>query len=67
MRALPSISGLIDSLNERIGYLANWTVLLACLISAGNAMMRYAFDISSNAWLEVQWYLFASVVMLGAA
>ena len=55
MRALPSISGLIDSLNERIGYLANWTVMLACLISDSNAMMRYAFDISSNAWLEVQW------------
>ena len=67
MRALLNISGLIDSLNERVGYLANWAVLLACLISAGNAMMRYAFDISSNAWLEVQWYLFASVVMLGAA
>ena len=60
-------SNLIDTLNERVGYLANWAVLLSCLISAGNAMVRYAFDISSNAWLEVQWYLFASVVMLGAA
>ena len=55
MRTLLTISGLIHSLNERIGYLANWAVLHACLISAGNAMMRYAFDISSNAWLEVQW------------
>ena len=61
------LSNLIDTLNERVGYLANWAVLLSCLISAGNAMVRYAFDISSNAWLEVQWYLFASVVMLGAA
>ena len=61
------LSNLIDALNERVGYLANWAVLLSCLISAGNAMVRYAFDISSNAWLEVQWYLFASVVMLGAA
>ena len=61
------LSNLIDTLNERVGYLANWAVLLSCLISAGNAMVRYAFDISSNAWLEVQWYLFASVVMLSAA
>ena len=61
------LSNLIDALNERVGTLANWAVLLSCLISAGNAMVRYAFDISSNAWLEVQWYLFASVVMLGAA
>lgn len=61
------LSNLIDTLNERVGYLANWAVLLSCLISAGNAMVRYAFDISSNAWLEAQWYLFASVVMLGAA
>ena len=49
MRALLNISGLIDSQNERVGYLANWAFLLACLISAGNATMRYAFDISSKA------------------
>ena len=42
-------------------------VLGACLISAGNAMSRYAFDLSSNAWLEIQWYLFAAIVMLGAS
>ena len=42
-------------------------MLLACLISAGNAMMRYSFDLSSNAWLEMQWYLFAAIVMLGAS
>jgi TRAP-type mannitol/chloroaromatic compound transport system permease small subunit len=42
-------------------------VLVACLISAANAMMRYAFDLSSNAWLEIQWYLFAGMVMLGAS
>jgi TRAP-type mannitol/chloroaromatic compound transport system permease small subunit len=61
------ISQLIDALNERIGWLANLFVLLACLISAGNAMSRYAFDLSSNAWLEIQWYLFAAMVMLGAS
>ncbi len=67
MRAFVKLSSLIDALNEHVGYLANWAVVLSCAISAGNAMMRYAFDMSSNAWLEVQWYLFASVVMLGAA
>lgn len=67
MRALIKFSKFIDALNEQVGYLANWAVVLSCAISAGNAMMRYAFDMSSNAWLEVQWYLFASVVMLGAA
>ena len=67
MHGLVKLSGLIDAFNERIGYLANWAVLLACLISAGNAMMRYSFDLSSNAWLEMQWYLFAAIVMLGAS
>jgi len=65
--ALLKLSLLIDAVNRRLGKVANWCVLLACLISAGNAMMRYAFDMSSNAWLEIQWYLFAAVVMLGAA
>ena len=57
---------MIDSLNDRFGQVADWLVLLACLISAGNAMSRYAFSLSSNAWLEVQWYMFAGMVMLGA-
>ena len=42
-------------------------VLLACLISAGNAFIRYGFSGGSNAWLEVQWHLFAGMVMLGSA
>ena len=67
MGFLISISRLIDALNDRLGVVANWLVLLACLISAGNAMSRYAFDLSSNAWLEIQWYLFAAMVMLGAS
>src|SRR5262249_36781622 len=46
---------------------ADVSVVLACLISAGNAMIRYAFDMSSNAWLEIQWYLFTITVMLGAS
>jgi TRAP-type mannitol/chloroaromatic compound transport system permease small subunit len=65
--ALLRFSQLIDFVNERLGRIANWLVLLACLISAGNAMSRYAFDLSSNAWLEVQWYMFALMVMLGAS
>ena len=67
MGFLIKISMLIDWVNDRFGRLANWLVLLACLISAGNAMSRYAFDLSSNAWLEIQWYLFAAIVMLGAS
>jgi TRAP-type mannitol/chloroaromatic compound transport system permease small subunit len=67
VKALLAVSRAIDAMNERLGRLANWMVVVACLISAGNAMTRYAFDLSSNAWLEVQWYLFAGIVMLGAS
>jgi TRAP-type mannitol/chloroaromatic compound transport system permease small subunit len=61
------VSGAIDWLNGQLGTLANILVLLACLVSAGNAMMRYAFDVSSNGWLETQWYMFAVMVMFGAS
>ena len=67
MRLLLSFSALIDAMNEKIGVICNWLVLLACVVSAGNAMIRYAYDHSSNAWLEVQWYMFAVIVMFGAA
>ena len=67
MGFLIRISRIIDAINDRLGWFANWLVLAACLISAGNAMSRYAFDLSSNAWLEIQWYLFAAIVMLGAS
>ena len=66
MQPLLKLTRAIDFVNDRFGELANWLVLLACLISAGNAMSRYAFSLSSNAWLEVQWYMFAGMVMLGA-
>lgn len=66
MQALLRISRGIDALNARLGALATWAVVLACLVSAANALSRYALDASSNAWLELQWYLFAAVVMLGA-
>jgi len=47
--------------------IADALVLLSCLISAGNAFSRYAFSISSNAWLEIQWYMFGALVLLGAS
>lgn len=56
----------VDWVSERLGRLASLAVLLTALISAGNAFVRYLLDISSNGWLEIQWYLFAGVVMLGA-
>jgi TRAP-type mannitol/chloroaromatic compound transport system permease small subunit len=67
MRPLLAISTAIDQINEKIGYVCNLLVLGACLVSAGNAMIRYAFDYSSNGWLELQWYMFAILVMFGAA
>jgi len=67
MQTLIAFSRAIDWLNERFGRLATWLVLLACLISAGNALARYSLNLGSNAWLEIQWYLFAGMVMLGAA
>lgn len=67
MRPLLALSNAIDALNEKIGYVCNLLVLLACLVSAANAMIRYAFNDSSNGWLELQWYMFAVLVMFGAA
>jgi TRAP-type mannitol/chloroaromatic compound transport system permease small subunit len=66
VRILLRLSAAIDALNERVGVIANWLVLISCLISAGNAGRRYLFSASSNAWLEVQWYMLAGIVMLGA-
>ena len=56
----------VDWINARLSRFAAWAVLAAALISAGNAFIRYGLDISSNAWLEIQWYLFAATVMLAA-
>jgi len=65
MAALLRLSRLIDALSERLGRLVMWLVLAAVLISAGNALVRKLFNVSSNAYLEIQWYLFAAVFMLG--
>ena len=67
MKGLLAFSRVVDALNQRLGWVAEWLVLLSCLISAGNAFSRYAFGASSNAWLEIQWYMFAAVIMLGAS
>lgn len=67
VKNLLSLARWIDALNDRFAIAATWAVLAACLISAGNAMVRYGFDYSSNAYLEIQWYLFAVIVMFGTS
>src|SRR6202049_2575199 len=67
VRPFLAVSEAIDKINEKIGYICNFLVLAACVLSADNAMIRYAFGYSSNGWLELQWYMFAILVMFGAA
>ncbi len=67
LQALERLSGWIDKLNQQTGRLANLMILLSCLISASNALIRYGFDWSDNWPLELQWYLFGAAVMLGAS
>ena len=67
MKALLVLAHWIDVLCDRFAGFAKWAVLAACLISAANAVVRYGFNFSSNAFLEIQWYLFAACVMFGAA
>ena len=66
MQRLLYVSRLIDRLNQRVGNSILWLILVVVLISAGNALVRKVFQISSNALLEVQWYLFSAVFLLGA-
>jgi TRAP-type mannitol/chloroaromatic compound transport system permease small subunit len=66
MKLLAALSRAIDALNRRIGRSLVWLILASVLISAGNAVLRKAFNLSSNAWLEAQWYLYAAV-FLGAS
>ena len=58
------ISRVIDAVNAAIGRSIGWLILLMTLISSGNAMFRYLFNNSSNAWLEAQWYLFSAIFLL---
>ncbi len=66
MNTLLAFSRAVDWVSEHVGKAVGWLLLLAVLISTGNALIRKTFDISSNAYLEAQWYLFAAVFMLGA-
>jgi len=66
VRVLLALSRGIDWGNTKLGVIANWLVLLACLVSASNATLRYLFHLGSTSWLEIQWYMFAGMVFLGA-
>lgn len=66
MTLLLRLGRAIDALNMRVGHLVYWLILAAVLVSAGNASVRYLFDLSSNGWLELQWYLFSAVFLLAA-
>ena len=67
MKTLLVFSRLIDAVTENIGKAVGWLILIAVLVSAGNAIVRKVFNTSSNAWLEAQWYLFGDAFMLAAA
>jgi len=67
MSLLLSLARFIDALNEKIGLTVSWALLLAVLICSGNAIMRYSLNVSSNAWLEIQWYLFSAMFLLASA
>jgi TRAP-type mannitol/chloroaromatic compound transport system permease small subunit len=62
-----ALSRFIDQLNGKIAGAVSWALLAAVVICAGNALIRYAFNQSSNAWLEIQWYLFGAIFMLASA
>jgi TRAP-type mannitol/chloroaromatic compound transport system permease small subunit len=67
MNALLAISRVIDAVNEKLGRATGWLILAAVTVSSVNALVRFSFNRSSNAWLELQWYLFGAVVLLGSA
>jgi len=67
MRVLTGLSAIIDAINEFIGKWVSWLILASILVSAGNAVIRKIFDVSSNAWLELQWYLFGAAFLAAAA
>jgi TRAP-type mannitol/chloroaromatic compound transport system permease small subunit len=66
VKTLLALARLIDALTERVGRVVIWLVLVATLISAGNALSRYLLGASSNAWREIQWYLFGAMFLLAA-
>jgi len=66
MKALLALSRAIDALNAGVGRAVTWLTLVVVLVSAGNAVIRKLFNVSSNAWLELQWYLFGAMFLLTA-
>ena len=66
MRLLLKFADSVDWLTEQVGQTLKWLVLFSTLISAGNALVRYTLHTGSNAWLEIQWYMFAAMFLLGA-
>lgn len=66
MNLLLRLSGWVDAMTEAVGKIAVWFVLVDVLISASNALMRYTFNYSSNAYLEIQWYVFGLIFLLCA-
>jgi TRAP-type mannitol/chloroaromatic compound transport system permease small subunit len=66
VKQLLGLSRLIDALSERVGHVVYWLILVSVIVSSGNATVRYIFDVSSNGWLELQWYLFSAVFLLCA-
>ena len=67
MKGLLRLSQLVDALNERIGKVAAWFGLFAVIVCTVNALVRYSLNMSSNAWLEMQWYLNSGMFLLVAA
>jgi len=66
MRSLLALSRFIDGLNVTVGRLVSWVILFVVIVSATNAVFRKVFDMSSNAWLELQWYMFGAIFLLSA-
>lgn len=66
MRRLLQFSDSVDAMSEQIGQALKWLVLLSSMISAGTALVRYGLHTGSNAWLEIQWYMFGAMFLLGA-
>lgn len=66
MASLLRFASAMDAVSRAFAWIAAWLVLISCVISAGNAASRYLFNLSSNAWLEVQWQMFAGIFLLAA-
>lgn len=67
MQHVLKVSAAIDAVSQAVGWIAEYMVLACCMISAANAVTRYLFSYSSNSFLEIQWYLFAFIVLMGAS